>query len=314
MKILITGCAGFIGSHIAKKAIKEGYRVTGIDCFLDNYDISFKRLNIQELLRNKRFIFKEKNVLNLTNKDLADIDYIFHCSALPGVRTSWGKHFKDYVENNILATQHILELMKDKKNIIRLIFTSSSSIYGETKELPVKETSNKEPFSPYGVTKFAAERLIQSYINNFGVDVVILRLFSVYGPGQRQDMAFHKMIKALLEGKEFVIFGKGSKTRDFTYIDDVVNANFLCFKRAKSGDIFNIGGGNRISLIKVIHILEKISQRKIRLKYDINCPGDVSHTYADISLAKERLGYNPAVSIEQGLEAEYEWLKEILFR
>lgn len=310
MRYLVTGVAGFIGSSLAEELIKEENEVIGIDCFTDYYSKEIKEKNLEGLMGNPSFKFIEGNLLNINLEEIIkNIDYIFHEAAQPGVRTSWGENFKVYVDNNILATQKILEVLKNKK-IKKFIFASSSSIYGDAEEFPIKESTLPKPVSPYGVTKLAAENLCYLYWKNYGIPIVSLRYFTVYGPRQRPDMAFHKFIKAILKDEKIVIYGEGEQTRDFTFIDDIVNASILAMKSNVVGEVFNIGGGTRITVKKVIEILQRIISKKAKIRFIEEQKGDVRHTFADISKVSKILSYYPEVKIEEGLKREVEWIKE----
>jgi UDP-glucose 4-epimerase len=314
MKCLVTGVAGFIGSHLAEKLIEQAHHVLGVDCFTDYYAKEIKQQNIDNLLKSRNFTFVHQDILDL---DLADIlegaDVIFHLAAQAGVRTSWGQNFEIYAKNNILATQCLLEAVKER-NIKKFVFASSSSVYGDTDDLPMKETSLPKPISPYGVSKLAAEHLCRLYWKNFNVPAISLRYFSVFGSRQRPDMAFHKFIKAILAGEEIVIYGDGKQTRDFTYISDIVEANILAMRSNVVGETFNIGGGARVQLSSVIQILEDILNTKARVKFDVVQKGDVKHTFADISKAEEMLGYEPKVALTEGLRQQVKWMEWFLQR
>jgi UDP-glucose 4-epimerase len=309
MKAIVTGCAGFIGSHLAERLIGDGFEVVGIDCFTDYYSRKLKENNISSILNNENFRFIERDLLEIDMPSiLKNVDYIFHQSAQAGVRASWGDSFKIYCDNNILATQKLLEGCKDT-GLKKFVYGSSSSVYGDTESLPMKETDIPKPVSPYGVSKLAGEHLCYLYWKNYDVPTISLRYFTVYGPRQRPDMAFHKFIKAVLQGDEIKIYGDGRQTRDFTYVSDIVEANLLAARGNFNGEVFNIGGGTRISLIDAIEELEKIIGKKAILDYTEKQKGDVRDTYADITSANDRLGYSPKVKIKQGLEREIEWIK-----
>ena len=311
-KALVTGVAGFIGSHLAERLVREGFEVVGVDSFEDYYPRWIKKKNIESLLKCKNFTFFEKNILSedfFNLPQLKSVDYIFHQAAQAGVRKSWGKDFEVYTKNNILATQKLLEFAKEK-GVRKFIYASSSSVYGEVKSLPFKENSPAKPFSPYGVSKLAGENLCYLYFKNFGVPTVSLRYFTVYGPRQRPDMAFHKFIKGIIFDEEIEIYGDGSQTRDFTYVDDVVEANILSLD-SPPGEVFNIGGGERINLIDALRLIEKLLGKKAKVKKKDPQKGDLQDTLADIKKAKKILNYRPKVKIEGGLEKEILWIKEI---
>lgn len=309
MKCLITGVAGFIGSHLAERLLRDGHEVIGIDSFFDNYPKTIKENNIRGLLTSPRFNFIEGSIVDINLGEIVDrVDVVYHQAAVPGVRSSWGKNFDQYTVNNVNATQILLEACKSK-GIKKFIYASSSSVYGDAMVLPVKESSLKLPVSPYGVTKLAGENLASLYFKCYGIPTVSLRYFTVYGPGQRPDMAFHRFISAILDEREIEIYGSGEQTRDFTYIDDVVEANIRVLPRGKEGTIYNIGGGSRIKLIESLKIIEEISGKKANLRFKEDQKGDVMHTYADVSNAKRDLGYSPSVDIREGLKRHYDWLK-----
>lgn len=307
MKALVTGCAGFIGSHLVDKLLTKEFKVIGIDAFTDYYPRAVKERNIEKALKHRNFILIEKDIL--TMNDFPDVDIIFHEAAQPGVRTSWGRSFEVYVQNNILVTQKLLDFYKDKE-IKKFVFASSSSVYGNAKKIPIKEKALPRPISPYGVTKLACENLCYLFSENYNISIVILRYFTVYGPRQRPDMAIHKFIEAALHNKEITVFGNGNQTRDFTYISDVIEATLLAAESNITYEIFNIGGGTRISINDLLQLIENITGKKIKVKYSDFQKGDVYHTCADISKAQKILGYKPKTSIEEGLKKQIEWIKK----
>ncbi len=312
MKCLVTGAAGFLGSSISERLISMGAEVIGIDCFIDYYPRALKEKNLAKLWESKQFTFIEKSLLDVNLSELLDgVDYIFHQAAQAGVRASWGKDFEIYTENNIKATQQLLDACKDKP-IKRLIYASSSSVYGDVKEFPMRETMFLQPVSPYGVSKLAAEHLCVLYWKNFKVPTISLRYFTVYGPRQRPDMAFNKFIKAILKGDTIHIYGDGKQTRDFTFVADAVQANISAMTNGTPGGVYNIGGGSRISVNDVLAILGKISGIEPKISYEEKQKGDVQDTCADTTLAKNELLYEPQVGIEEGLRQEYEWLKGLM--
>jgi len=312
LRCVVTGCAGFIGSHLTEALIARGHHVVGIDCFVDYYPRTTKLANLAAMRGSPLFTFVEADLLQCDLHGLLDgVDCVFHQAAQAGVRASWGQNFSIYTQNNILATQRLLEAAKEHP-LRRFVYASSSSVYGDAPELPVTEDALPRPISPYGVSKLAAEHLCRLYWVNYGVPTVSLRYFTVYGPRQRPDMGFHKFIRALLTGEEITIYGNGEQTRDFTYISDAVAANLACLEADVAGQVFNIGGGSRTSVNRVLSILESISGRKAIVRRVESQKGDVRDTYADTSRAREMLGFRPSVPIEEGLRMELEWLSGVL--
>ena len=310
MKCLVTGAAGFIGSHISERLVKEGYQVVGIDSFLDYYPRETKEKNLEKLRKDPSFTFIEDDLLRIDLKDLLkNISYVFHQAAQAGVRASWGDDFSIYTRSNILATQKLLEACKELP-VKKFIYASSSSVYGDSDDLPLKEESLPKPVSPYGVTKLAAEHLCCLYGKNFSIPTVSLRYFTVYGPRQRPDMAFNRFFRAILQHKPLAIYGDGEQTRDFTFISDAVEANLLAMKAEGTGEVFNIGGGSRVTVNRVLAIIQKITGKTADIDYQEVQKGDVKHTLADTSKAQKILGYSPRVRLEEGLEREYEWIDE----
>lgn len=308
MRCVVTGCAGFIGSHLSEALVQRGHEVVGIDCFTDYYPRPAKESNLSALRLSPHFAFIEANLLEYDlSRLLEGVDYVFHQAAQAGVRASWGQNFSVYTENNVLATQRLLEEAKALP-IKRLVYASSSSIYGDAKELPVTEETLPQPISPYGVTKLAAEHLCRLYWVNFRVPTVSLRYFTVYGPRQRPDMGFHKFFRAMLKGDEITLYGDGDQTRDFTFVSDAVAANLACMDAPVSGDLFNVGGGSRISVNRVLELMQSISGREARIRRIDDQKGDVRHTFADTTRAREALGFRPSVSTEEGLRREWEWI------
>ena len=310
---IVTGVGGFIGSHLAETLLNQGDKVIGIDEFNDYYNPTLKRQNISQFQNHPGFQLIENNIQSLNWSELlVDVDVVYHQAAQAGVRPSWGKGFLDYTERNINATQIILEAAIDAPNLKRLVYASTSSIYGDAETFPTPETVCPQPVSPYGITKLAAERLGKLYHQNFGVPCVYLRYFTVYGPRQRPDMAFHKFFKWILQDQPISIYGDGQQTRDFTFISDAVAANLLAaIVPLAVGEVFNIGGGSRVVLAEVINIMERIVGRPIKKNFVEKARGDARHTSADISKARKILGYQPQVSLTEGLRQEWEWMKSL---
>lgn len=310
---IVTGVAGFIGSHLAETLLKQGERVIGIDMVNDYYDPALKRKNLSFLEKYSDFQLIEADIQVLDwPKLLEDVEVIFHQAAQAGVRASWGQGFRHYTERNINATQIILEAAKEAKSLKRFVYASTSSVYGNAETMPTPETICPQPVSPYGITKLAAERLCWLYLQNFSVPVSALRYFTVYGPRQRPDMAFHKFFKAAIRGEAIGIYGDGQQTRDFTFVSDAIAANLAAATVPEAiGEIFNIGGGSRVVLTEVLDKLEMIVGHPIKREYQDQARGDARHTSADVSKARQILGYNPQVSLVEGLTQEWEWIRQL---
>ncbi len=312
-KIIVTGVAGFIGSHLTETLLQQGKEVIGIDEFNDYYDPMFKYKNIAQLNGSPRFTLIEGDIQFLDwHQLLEDVDVVYHQAAQAGVRASWGKGFASYTERNINATQILLEAAKDAKNLKRLVFASSSSVYGDAETLPTHEGICPQPVSPYGITKLAGEFLCKLYHKNFGVPSVSLRYFTVYGPRQRPDMAFHKFFKSILQDEAIPIYGDGQQTREFTFVSDIIAANLAAAIAPEAvGEIFNVGGGSRVVLAEVLDTIEQIVGKPIKRNHIEKAMGDARHTAADISKAQKLLGYQPKVSLTEGLTQEWEWIKSL---
>ena len=311
MRSMITGVAGFIGSHLAEKLLELGHEVVGVDKFLDNYARDFKNLNLGRFVNHPSFKFINDDLVNIDLRQLLiQTDYIFHLAAQPGVRSSWGAEFSHYSHNNILATQILLEACKQVK-VRKFVYASSSSVYGDTDDLPMRESGGTRPVSPYGVSKLAAEHLCYLYWKGFGIPTVSLRFFTVYGPRQRPDMFFHILMHHLLLDEEIPLYDDGEQSRDFTYCSDIVDGLTAAAFYSGSGDVFNLGGGGEITLLKAIEMVEKISGRKIKLKRFDRQSGDVRRTRASLDLARKKLGYKPTVSLAAGLTRQWEWISAL---
>ncbi|TKJ34350.1 UDP-glucose 4-epimerase [bacterium (candidate division B38) B3_B38] len=308
MKSVVTGAAGFIGSHLAEELLEIGHQVVGIDSFTEFYPRQMKESNLFTLQNNNKFRLVEGRLQDLNlERVLSGADYIFHMAAQAGVRTSWGESFSDYVDNNIIATQVLLESCK-KLHLKKLVYASSSSVYGDVDELPMSEDMKLCPISPYGVTKLAGERLSSVYHKSYRIPVIILRYFTVYGPRQRPDMAFHRFLRAAIDGNTIVIYGDGSQTRDFTYVSDAVRATLAAVEKGKTGKVYNIGGGNRVSLKYALGVIKRVVGEKLKVKWDDFHRGDMRHTYADTTRAKRELHFTPQVDLEAGLKQQYQWM------
>ena len=311
MKCVVTGAAGFIGSRLAARLLAEGHVVVGVDCFTDYYPRRIKEHNLAPLRTSPsfRFLAEDLNALDLGGL-LEGTEAVFHLAAQAGVRASWGTSFDAYITNNIRSTQRLLEAARGRP-LLKFVFASSSSVYGLTRDLPMRETSPVQPLSPYGVTKLSAEQLCVLYNRNYGVPTVALRFFTVYGPGQRPDMAFHRFFQAMAEGREITVYGNGNQTRDFTYVDDIVAASLAALEGGRSGEVYNIGGGHRERLADVIRVMEEVTALKARITHTEAQKGDVPDTYADIRKARDELGYAPRTALRDGLREEWAWLREL---
>ena len=313
MKALVTGAAGFIGSTLCDRLLADGADVIGLDCFTDYYPRHMKERNLSTALKQPRYRFIESPIQDVDLVAMfGDRTHIFHLAAQAGVRRSWGRDFGIYTVNNIEATQILLEAALHMPAIQRVVYSSSSSVYGDRVAMPMREDALPQPVSPYGVSKLAAEQLCYLYFANFGVPTVSLRYFTVYGPRQRPDMGFHKFLRATRLGEPITVFGDGDQTRDFTFVSDAVNANVLAATRGVPGRVYNIGGGSRVSVNDVLKMIERVAGKPPIIKVDPAQKGDMRHTCADTSLAQADLGYAPTVGLEEGLTAEYQWLTGIL--
>lgn len=313
MRCIVTGVAGFVGSHLAERLLADGHEVCGIDAFIDYYDRSIKEQNLEGPRSWQRFNFVEGNLIDLPLYPLlAGVDWIFHQAAQAGVRASWGEEFMRYTECNVLATQKLLETALRVGGIKRIVYASSSSVYGDTSVLPIVEDAPLHPFSPYGVTKLAAEHLCTLYHHNFGLPTVSLRYFTVYGPRQRPDMAFHRFCKAILAHEPIRIYDDGFQTRDFTYISDIIEANIRAATSDDAiGHVMNIAGGSRVTLQNVIKILQDVSSSIIKVSFEEKQHGDVRHTFASTERAQRLLGYHPRFSLAEGLANNFDFTRSL---
>lgn len=307
MRYLITGAAGFIGSHLSEALVKAGHSVVGLDAFIDYYPRANKEDNLSWLRTQPNFTFLE---CDLRHDDLTSalegVDVIYHLAAMPGLLMSWTK-FDLYTTCNIQATQRLLEAARNQGNIRQFIHASTSSIYGEVATGP--ETTIPKPVSPYGITKLASEHLVQTFDRQFGLPTSILRFFSVYGPRQRPDMGYQIFVDRILSGQPITVFGDGTQSRANTYVTDIVQGALLASEHFISGSVYNIGGADEVSLNQAIEILEEVSGRKAVIEYGPARPGEQSRAAADFMQAREKLGYQPSVSIHDGLAAQVAWYK-----
>ncbi len=312
MNCLVTGAAGFIGSSLCDQLLQDGHAVRGVDCFLDYYSREIKESNLILAKKNSNFEFIEANLITTDiSKLLSGIDVIFHQAGQAGVRSSWGDYFKTYIDHNILVTQRILEGMKLVGTVKKMVFASSSSVYGDAEAFPTSELALPKPVSPYGVTKLAAEHLVTLYATQFKLPTVSLRYFTVYGPRQRPDMAFSRFCKMALLGEEIPIFGDGTQSRDFTFVKDIVRANILASQHGDNGDCYNIGGGTNASVNDVLSIIESFVG-KLKLNYSEKLVGEAKITSADTTKAKQDLSFRPTIDLKEGIKAQVEWMRDLL--
>jgi nucleoside-diphosphate-sugar epimerase len=309
LRVVVTGAAGFIGSHLSERLLATGHEVVGIDCFTDYYEKARKEQNLERSRSNDRFHFEAADLVDADLAQLLDgAAVIYHLAGQPGVRPSWGSQFDRYVRDNVIATQRVLEALKDAP-IKRFVFAGSSSVYGDAERFPTKETALPRPVSPYGVTKLAAEHLTHLYTRNFGIPAVSVRYFTVYGPRQRPDMAFSRFMQAMAAGDDIEVFGDGEQTREFTYVSDAVDGTIKASTADVVGQVFNLGGGSRVTVNKVLSTLEEISGLSVKRQNLPAAPGDPRHTGASINLAREMLGWEPRVSLHEGLAQQWEWFR-----
>lgn len=312
MKALVTGSAGFIGSTLATALADRGAEVTGLDCFTDYYARSIKENNLSELRTRPNFRFVEATLQTVDLDTLLDgVTHVFHLAAQAGVRGSWGDQFRTYTSHNVDASQRLLEAVKGRP-LTRFVYASSSSVYGDIAAIPMREDSVLQPLSPYGVTKLAAEHLCHLYHVNHGVPTVSLRYFTVYGPRQRPDMGFHRFIRAALTGGAITLFGDGEQSRDFTFVKDAVAATMAAGDRGTPGAVYNIGGGERVTINQVLAMIERITGRPLNIQRQPAEKGDMRDTFADSSRAQAEIGFSPSYSLEAGLAAECDWLSRLL--
>jgi len=312
MNALVTGVAGFIGSNLAERLLTTGYSVLGVDCFTDYYPRKIKERNLETLRQHSRFRFVDAEITTADwNGLLVDVSHVFHLAAQAGVRRSWGTDFSIYTARNINATQVLLEACVNKP-LKRFVYASSSSVYGDEVSIPMSENARVKPVSPYGVTKLAAEHLACLYWNNHKVPTVSLRYFTVYGPRQRPDMAFHRFLRAIQQRQPITLYGNGEQTRDFTFIDDIVSATITAASQGHPGNVYNIGGGSRVSVNQVIELMAAQTGNIPVINTEAPQKGDMRDTYADTTLAQSELNFVSSVELEDGIRAEYEWLKKEL--
>jgi UDP-glucuronate 4-epimerase len=306
VRALVTGAAGFLGSHLCERLLGGGAEVLGIDRLSDYYDPELKLRNLACLEGDDGFHFVDGdlNELDLESR-MEGVDAVFHLAAQPGVRASWGREFEVYLSDNVLATQRLLEASRDR-SLRRFVFASSSSVYGEAERFPVQETDSTDPVSPYGVTKLAGEHLCRQYFRGFGVPTVALRYFTIFGPRQRPDMAFNRFIRAGLAGEPLTVFGDARQERDFTYVADAVDATLAACERGTPGSTYNVAGGNTATIAEVIGMLADLLGTQLIIDLTGRVTGDARKTSADTDRARLDLGYRPEISLEEGLRVQIE--------
>ncbi len=309
-RVAVTGAAGFIGSHLCERLLADGHEVVAIDSFSDYYDRRLKERNLERARTHHNFTLHETDLVDGDLRRLLDGSrVVFHLAGQPAVRPSWGHHFDRYLRDNVLATQRVLEALREI-GVDRLVFACSSSVYGNAEVFPTKENALPRPLSPYGMTKLAAEHLTFVYSRNFDIPAVSLRYFTVYGPRQRPDMAFSRFMQALVDDEEIEVYGDGEQTREFTYVSDAVDGTVKAASADVEGLVINLGGGSRVTVNRVLDTLDDISRIKARRRYLPAAPGDPRHTGASINLARERLGWEPRVSLREGLSRQWEWFQQ----
>jgi UDP-glucuronate 4-epimerase len=299
-RYLVTGCAGFLGSHVAEALLHRGHEVLGVDAFTDYYERSVKESNIESAQKESAFSVVEADLAgDAVAPLLPGIDGIFHLAAQPGVRGSWGDTFAVYLRDNILATQRLFEAAA--RSGVRIVLASTSSVYGNAESYPTHEEMLPRPVSPYGVTKLACESLARTYAECFGLEAIVLRYFTVYGPRQRPDMAFARIISALLGETPFHVFGTGEQSRDFTYVADAVEATVAAMEGGYAGRVYNVGGGSETTLRDVIALFERLAGTQLDVRYEPTAVGDVRRTAADTTLIHSELGWHPQTALADGL-------------
>jgi UDP-glucuronate 4-epimerase len=311
-RVLVTGCAGFIGSHLSERLVADGCEVLGVDCFTDYYDRDAKERNLDALTRAPEFTFSPVDLSAGDIDSLLDgITHVIHLAGQPGVRRSFGTGFRDYLRHNVLATQRLLEEAVASP-VERFVYASSSSVYGDAPAYPTHEMTEKRPVSPYGMTKLATEELAAVYHRNFGVPVVGLRYFTVYGPRQRPDMAFTKFLRRAVRGLPLPLFGSGRQVRDFTYIDDIVDGTIAAANRGRAGGVYNLGGGEPVELRRALKLIAELLGHDIVIDYGSRGLGDVQRTGCDGRLARAELGFAPRISLREGLASHLAWVVDAM--
>jgi nucleoside-diphosphate-sugar epimerase len=312
MRCVVTGAAGFVGSSLCDELLSRGHEVVGIDAFVDYYPREMKEKNLESAKTHERFSFIEGDLRTCELARLVDgAEWVFHQAAQAGVRASWGGLFQSYCDYNIVATQRLLDALKGSETLKKVVFASSSSVYGNAESFPTSELAVPQPVSPYGVTKLASEHLMSLYCSEFEVPTVSLRYFTVFGPRQRPDMAFHRFCKAAILGEEITVYGDGEQSRDFTFISDIVDANILSAEKGTPGLVANIGGGTQATVNEVLSFLDT-HIGTLRVNRVARQAGDARHTKGDTSRAQKELQFSPKVSLYEGLRHEVTWMQRRL--
>jgi nucleoside-diphosphate-sugar epimerase len=309
VRVVVTGVAGFIGSHLAERLLADGHELLGVDCFTDYYPRELKERNLLALRAHERFRLVEERLQDAELVRLLEgASHVYHLAAQAGVRASWGSEFTHYTEHNVLATQRLLEAALAAGRP-RIVYASSSSVYGDAPSLPLREDGPCQPVSPYGVTKLAAEHLCTLYHRNHGLATVSLRFFTVYGPRQRPDMAFNRFLRAARDRTPISVFGDGKQTRDFTYVDDIVTAVRQAALSGRPGCVYNVGGGERVALNEVLSLVETVTGQRLEIQRQEPQKGDMRDTFADTSAARRDLGFRSSVGLAEGLAREWRWIR-----
>jgi UDP-glucose 4-epimerase len=311
MRVLVTGAAGFIGSTLCESLLEDGAEVVGVDAFIPTYPEPLKRANLARASAHSRFRLVTADLRDADLEPLVrDVTHVVHLAALAGVRASWGDAFRDYAGHNVLATQRLLDALRDRK-VERVVVASSSSVYGTPMRFPTPEDEPRRPLSPYGVTKVATEALLGAYRASYGVPTVGLRYFTVYGPRQRPDMGINLFFEAAKRGREIPIYGDGKQTRDFTFVDDAVQATKAAMVRPVESPVYNVGGGHRITLNDLLAAIERTSGLPLKRRHEPAAAGDPRDTSAETSRAKRDLEYRPRTDLATGLGRQWEWQRKL---